>query len=185
MIPPHLAASSFRISRYIPYGRFECLMVQGNPVTISSGSPAPHDDHGVHETGRLGMERARTLHTYRSRGSDQLGMSIALAFERGRLAHKVVVGVFDVSSPARIREAWAGLQHVFEHDLILHGVSTEWPGFDILALDSSGALDRMIELKSSGVAARVSGLHLERVEERRPSCPPGPILPVPGWKPSF
>ncbi len=139
-----------------PLWSVECLMVQGNPVTISSGSPAPHDDHGVHETGETGDGTGSHSATRTDlEALDQLGMSIALAFERGRLAHKGGGRVFDVSSPARIREAWAGLQHVFEHDLILHGVSTEWPGFDILALDSSGALDRMIELKSSGVAARV------------------------------
>ena len=67
--------------------------------------------------------------------------------------------VFDVSSPDRIARArWCS--PCFDATLCRlqkdFGVSPEWPGCDLIALDSRGeVVDRLIELKSSGVDAHI------------------------------
>ena len=67
--------------------------------------------------------------------------------------------VFDVSTPDAVEEARQKsnrLNQAFNW-LKDFGVVPDWPGFDILTLDSRlpNSIDRMIELKSSGVASRV------------------------------
>jgi hypothetical protein len=100
-------------------------------------------------------------------------MAVALAYERNRLrkaglpaeildladANQPEALVIDTSTPAAIERART-LSPRF--DAIMRrlqnesGVSPEWPGFDILTLDSyrEEVPDRLIELKSSGVDAR-------------------------------
>ena len=64
--------------------------------------------------------------------------------------------VFDVSTPEAVRTAAAacpGLARAFK-ELAAAGVDSSWPGFDILTLDpDSRGIERLIELKSSGVNA--------------------------------
>jgi len=87
------------------------------------------------------MERLALCHNVPNlEALDQLGMSIALwrLFERGLTCAQrwwSRIRCFRVQ-PVSARRG-RPTSTFFEHDLILHGVSTEWPGFDILALDSS------------------------------------------------
>ncbi len=140
-----------------PLWPVESLVVLGQPVHIDATEPHDGVDgaDGVHERhggGQRNRQRAgvRTDLT----ALDLLGMHVALSFERGRLAQNGGGRVFDVSHPDRIRAAWDDLRAVFEQELLPHGVSSEWPGFDLLSVDGEGRLDRAIELKSSGVSAR-------------------------------
>src|SRR5205823_1727677 len=68
--------------------------------------------------------------------------------------------VFDISSPGKIVRARMASPDFNSAMNRLHrefGVSLEWPGFDVLTLDSRlpDVLDRLIELKSSGVTSRM------------------------------
>jgi hypothetical protein len=107
---------------------------------------------------------------------DALGMWVALSFEQGRLRRvglseaKVFDGegacgdahvlVFNVSHPDLVESARTKSNQFNGAMKWLHetfGVVPDWPGFDLLTLDPRlpNAVDRMIELKSSGVASRV------------------------------
>ncbi|MBU1433145.1 hypothetical protein KKF91_21620, partial [Myxococcota bacterium] len=128
------------------------LSVLGCPVRIMSPS-AQHTVEGaasvqMREGGTHGYATHRTDLT----ALDQLGMSVAMSFEQARLARAGGGRVFDVSHPDHIKAASGALRGVFEREL--RGVSEAWPGFDLLSLDASGRLDRAVELKSSGIAAR-------------------------------
>ncbi len=159
------------------------LLIDGEPVRLTGPGTATtaRDDgwngrdqaarhSGPHTLGYGGYTDLDTL--------DRLGMGIALAYERNRLRKAGLTAeildpsadgeqpnalVFDVSSPALIEQARA-LSRRF--DAVMRRlqqefcISPEWPGFDILSLDPQGekAIDRLIELKSSGVDARMQEL---------------------------
>lgn len=127
-----------------------------------------HDDDGANGTGYGGHTDMDALNS--------LGMAVTLAYELARLRKggrpssqafdpassdsQPDALVFDVSTPARIVRARAAspeFNHAFGRLVGEHGVSPEWPGFDVLTLDldSSDGVDRIIELKSSGVSARI------------------------------
>jgi hypothetical protein len=103
-------------------------------------------------------------------------MAIALSYElmrlrKGRSTEATVFDqalseaqpnalVFDVSSPICIAKARAACEHfdaAFRRLIQVHGVTAEWPGVDIVTLNpvEKEAVDRLIELKSSGVNSRV------------------------------
>jgi hypothetical protein len=105
-----------------------------------------------------------------------VGMWIALSFERNRLRRCGLSGaeifnpsggtsqtnalVFDVSKPDKIdlaRRLSPSFDEVIKRLRDGFGISMEWPGFDVLSLDprTSEVFNRLIELKSSGVASRV------------------------------
>jgi len=66
--------------------------------------------------------------------------------------------VFDVSSPRdidRARSASPRFAAAYDDLVAAHGLNRHYPGFDILTLDARAQVERCIELKSSGVAARV------------------------------
>jgi len=107
---------------------------------------------------------------------DTVGMTVALAFERNRLRKSGIhdaqifdpsangdqpnAVVFDLSTPdriARARIASAKFNSAMNTLRGKFGVSPDWPGFDVLTLDPQAPdlLDRLIELKSSGVASRI------------------------------
>jgi hypothetical protein len=104
-----------------------------------------------------------------------VGMSVALRFERHRLRlaghgeagifgddENLVPSVFDVSAPEQIERAIAGsksFRDSFE-SLMRLGLDRSYPGFDIMTLrpDRPGTFERLIELKSSGVNARVQAM---------------------------
>jgi hypothetical protein len=105
-------------------------------------------------------------------GLDRLGMQITLAFERRRLSalgavilpgeaspEGVDALVVDVSSPGVITaavEQSTVVKKVFDW-LAGQGISSVYPGFDILTI-RHGKVDRLIELKSSGVDAHVQAM---------------------------
>jgi hypothetical protein len=145
-----------------------------------NGPPAPQEwrnggdatnNNGNTERGRAGYGGRTDLDLL-----DAVGMSVALAFDRNRLRRSGLVGaeifhsgaepvqnnafVFDVSSPDKVARARIASPQFNEVMKRLHrefGVSLEWPGFDVLTLDSRlpDFPDRLIELKSSGVASRM------------------------------
>jgi hypothetical protein len=106
---------------------------------------------------------------------DRLGMFVALTFERNRLTREGLkeaeifdvndeqeqrrAFVFDVSTLAAIEHARSSSEQFSEALTVLerHGLSIQAPGFDILTLNPQRpqSLDRLIELKSSGVNARI------------------------------
>jgi len=139
-----------------PLWPVDSLLVLGSPVRVETEEPDNDDgasnvrERGPGSRSSRGRPGIRTDLT----ALDRLGMQIAITFEAGRLARHGGGRVFDVSHPDLIRAAWSDLREVFERDLLPHGIGHEWPGFDLLSLTAAGTLDRMIELKSSGVAAR-------------------------------
>jgi hypothetical protein len=107
---------------------------------------------------------------------NDIGMSVALSYEQSRLRrlgflnasvfdpsnehNQPDVLIFDISSASKIAKARyaSGLfDTAIEKLQREHGISPEWPGFDILTLDPRlpNLPDRLIELKSSGVASRI------------------------------
>jgi hypothetical protein len=140
---------------------------QGVPTGVSGGSS------GRHENGRPGRYGGQTDLTE----LDQIGMQVTMAYECERLAkagyeYAGVFGVeqanghqplvFDVSTVEAIDAALAGCPpfKLAMRYLRSLGVSDMYPGFDVLTLDPAtpGTPDRLIELKSSGVSARVQGM---------------------------
>jgi hypothetical protein len=108
---------------------------------------------------------------------DRLGMRIAMAYELKRLRdrghedaavsmlpHRDGLGttanaVFDVSTPGAIeevRQTCAVFAEVMD-DIAQIGISPLHPGFDILTI-RDGRADRLIELKSSAVDARIQAM---------------------------
>jgi hypothetical protein len=159
----------------VPLHRFEDLFPDGELVRLESrlGSerPKPNNPHGAGFT-RKGTSAGRAAAGTDLSELDQLGMSIVFAFEQRRLASQrtailpgeapidgAEVILVDVSSPAKIAAAIEQsmvVKRAFEQ-LADNGVSELHPGFDILSINR-GEIDRMIELKSSGVDAQVQAM---------------------------
>lgn len=104
---------------------------------------------------------------------DQLGMAVAIGFERHRLGQGDDGLVFDVSSKHAIDAARQSSQRfVVALDwLTSKGLNPLSPGFDVLTLDPSGgpAPQRLIELKSSGVNARMQEMSWNEWKSARQS----------------
>ena len=159
------------------------LLIDGQPVRLAgTGNPLlPHKDRqgGRDAAARLGRSHPLGYGGHTDLNTlDRLGMGIALAYERNRLQKAGLPAgildpaadteqpealIFDVFSPVLIERARA-LSPRF--DTVIRwlqqefGISPEWPGFDIVSLDPhrEKLLDRLIELKSSGVDARMQEL---------------------------
>jgi hypothetical protein len=107
---------------------------------------------------------------------DDIGTAVVLSYERNRLRRSGLLNasvfdpciesnqpdalVFDISSASKIvkgRRASALLDSAIEKLQSEYGISPEWPGFDVLTLDPRlpSLSDRLIKLKSSGVASRI------------------------------
>jgi hypothetical protein len=148
------------------------LVIQGDAPSGTEGGKPPVTAGGVRRaTGGNGSYGGNTdLDKL-----DALGMWVALSFEQGRLRRSGLTEaavfdsmgptgqnqalVFNVSKPGLVESA-RGKSNLFNAAVVWlqqFGVVPDWPGFDILTLDTRlpQALDRMIELKSSGVASRV------------------------------
>lgn len=151
---------------------FEDLSLAGDPLLVTglpSGQTLGSDGAGSNGkatpdtsgNGARGDRRAAPGTDLQA--LDQLGMQIAMAYELVRLrrgGHNPVDDgrtlVVDVHSPAVIEAAERRndvVRRVFD-GLEAGGVSRLWPGFDLLTI-VDGKVDRSIELKSSGVDARV------------------------------
>lgn len=140
---------------------------EGNkPTPTTGGSRTPKDGNGNYG-GNTDLDKLNAL-----------GMWVALSFEQGRLRRSGLeeatafdvmapvgqdqVLVFDVSKPEFV-ECARSKSNLFNSAIIWlkqFGVVPDWPGFDILTLDTRlpQIVDRMIELKSSGVASRVQDM---------------------------
>lgn len=181
--PPEGADGSAHdgVARPTPLFGLDELLVDGQPVRLAGPGAPPPPEARDKKKGPARRDGPRTVgyggHTDLDT-LDRLGMGIALAYERTRLRKAGLTAeildpsadgdqsealVFDVSSPALIERSRALSQRF---DAVMRrlqqefGVSPEWPGFDILSLDQrrEQLLDRLIELKSSGVDARMQEL---------------------------
>jgi hypothetical protein len=178
--PPEAADSSAHdgVSRRTPLFALDELLLDGQPVLLAGPGASPAPD------GRDKKDGAARRGGYHSPGFgghtdldvlDRLGMAVALAYERNRLRKAGLAAqilelaadtdqpealVFDTSTPAAIDRARAlsprfdAMMRRLQKEF---GLSLEWPGFDILSLDPrlEGVPDRLVELKSSGVDARM------------------------------
>ena len=93
--------------------------------------------------------------------------------------------VVEVHTPAAIAQA-EQLNETVERvmkGLEAHGISRIHPGFDLLSI-RGGDIDRLIELKSSGVDARVQAMSWNEWKERVTQRPSGEVLAVPGRQPT-
>lgn len=163
-----------------PLFTIDDLLIDGHPVRLTGmQSSLPHDSsRGDGATGTAQNGRPE-VSGYGGNTDlamlNELGMSIAMAYERTRLWKTGLAAeilnpllemeqpeafVFDVSSPTlieRASERSPRFDMVMKHLQNTFGVSLEWPGFDILSLDPrrKEGFDRLIELKSSGSNARI------------------------------
>ena len=173
-VPPTKAGISATEIR-TPLFRADELLIDGVPVTITGEKPASRSE----SRGGGGQKNGGETTAYGGRTDldalNRLGMHVALTFERNRLrhggnAHAEIFNlsesedqphalVFDVSTPTAIDRARASSQLFGQAfaELQRRGVSVQAPGFDILTLNRHrpDRLDRLIELKSSGVQARL------------------------------
>jgi hypothetical protein len=159
----------------IPLYNFGSLLFEGEPL-IRAGDEFI-GGLGRHEKGRQG-HRPETSAPRAAAGTDlsaldALGMQIAVAYEIRRLERfgsvAVIAGgeidavgdslVVEVHTPAAIARA-EELSDIVKgamEQLEVRGVSRLYPGFDLLSI-AHGGIDRLIELKSSGVDARVQAM---------------------------
>jgi hypothetical protein len=166
----------------VPLHRFDDLLIDGEVIRVegveprnSAGVTSGANDksegsEGDHPGGSPGAPRAAAGTDLDE--LDQLGMRITFAFERRRFsgsktavlpgdepADAADVLLVDVSSPKMIAaavEQSVVVRNVFE-ELRKQGINELYPGFDVLTI-KNGAIDRMIELKSSGVDALVQAM---------------------------
>lgn len=172
----------------VPLYGFGDLELAGLPLMVRQDHPADDQRTRAANLTRptVPTDGARTESQPRGFGGgtdlealDRLGMAVALQYEQKRLhdaGHpgatvfdpadpdpQTDAAVFDVSTYARVAEA-QGRSETFRRAMDglhgKHGLMPGWPGFDILTLDpaSPDLIDRMIELKSSGVASRVQNM---------------------------
>ena len=166
----------------VPLHSFDSLLLDGEPLIVT-GEQTRVDDRldrsgrsdGSSSTATRSQAPARTDLS----ALDTLGMQIAVAYEARRLervrgsvtiiADGILQGrddsraddtlVVDVHTPAAIARA-ERLSDVVKRvmkNLEARGVSRIHPGFDLLSI-RGGEIDRLIELKSSGVDARVQAM---------------------------
>ena len=165
-----------------PLYTIEQLLVDGEPImllgknnpTVGPGkeqAPGARSGRGVTSGGYGGRTDLDSL--------NEVGMSVVLTYERNRLRKRGLNDacvfdpscktlqpgalVFDVSTPEKVARA-RSLSTLFKAAMnklsVEFKVSLDWPGFDVLTLDPNLAeyCDRLIELKSSGVASRVQDM---------------------------
>jgi len=157
------------------------LLIDGMPITIAGN----YVGNGHHDPKKSSLREPSNGPGGRNRRFggdtdldelDALGMWVALSFEQGRLRDAGLPEaqifddenletlehalVFDVSNPEMVEIARSKSPNFSAAMTWLHqkfGIVPDWPGFDILTLDlrQPNHVDRMIELKSSGVASRI------------------------------
>lgn len=170
-VPPVPPTSGLPAAAPIPLLDLADLVLDGEPLLVAGSSPSDVPKGGGTGAGSGGGAGRRAAPATDLGALDALGMGITLAAERQRLARggagdpKVIVDdvatvgedlVVAVHSPAAIAAAQRAsdvVRRVFDHLQSL-GVSRLHPGFDVLTI-RDGEADRLIELKSSGVDARV------------------------------
>ena len=163
----------------IPLLQFEDITIDGIPIMVvgdpqSGALGVDSGTQGSPGSGHSASPRPRAAAGMDLGALDRLGMSIAMTYELRRLqrqgaTHAEVIRidegvmgsnlVVDVHSPASIGAAERSSEVVrrvmAEFESV--GISRVHPGFDILTI-AAGEPDRLIELKSSGVDARVQAM---------------------------
>lgn len=165
----------------VPLHDFSSLLLDGQPLIVTGDEPTGgrwgEDQHrdgaGSGRGAAPGTPKRAAAGTDLS-ALDSLGMQIAVAYEVRRLgldgaSVAVIAGgamqgvgdtlIVEVHTPAaiaRAEELSEAVKKVMSH-LEASGVSRVYPGFDLLAI-RDGEIDRLIELKSSGVDARVQAM---------------------------
>ncbi len=165
----------------VPLHDFSSLLLDGQPLIVTGDEPPGggpgedrHRDGAGSGTGASPGSPKRAAAGTDLSALDRLGMQIAVAYEARRLGRDgrsvaVIAGgamqgvgdtlVVEVHTPAaiaRAEELSDAVKKVMSH-LEASGVSRVHPGFDLLAI-RDGEIDRLIELKSSGVDARVQAM---------------------------
>ena len=157
----------------VPLLRFEDLTMNGDLIRITGEAGEITSGGGI-GTGGGGAGRGspRAAAGTDLTELDRLGMRITFGFEQRRMAGLTVAilpsnakpgaadaFVVDVSTPAKIQSACeqspvvaAAIETLGER-----GISPIHPGFDVLTI-RNGHVDRLIELKSSGVDAQVQAM---------------------------
>ena len=173
---PHPAAPP------VPLHSFDSLLLGGEPLIVT-GEQASVEERQERSARSTGSSSAATPNRAPAGTDplalDALGMQIAVAYEARRLEgvhHSVtivsggilqggdgsladdtlVVAVHTPNAVARAEKLSDVVKRVME-DLEATGVSRVHPGFDLLSI-RGGEIDRLIELKSSGVDARVQAM---------------------------
>ena len=166
----------------VPLHRFESLLLDGEPLIVAGEqtSADSRQDGSRRSDGSSGATTpSRAPAGTDLSALDALGMQISIAYEARRL--KRISGsvtiitdgmlhgisgsraqdtlVVDVHTPAAIARAEKLSDVVAQvmRNLEASGVSRTYPGFDLLSI-RGGEIDRLIELKSSGVDARVQAM---------------------------
>ena len=161
----------------VPLHDFSSLRLDGEPLLVTGEDPSEGDTTTMRDggsgRGASGSSGRAAAGTDLS-ALDSLGMRIAIAYEVRRLQGLVdsvaVIAdhelhgdgdslVVEVHTPAAIlrAEELCPIVKTIMAELEASGVSRNFPGFDILAIQD-GEIDRLIELKSSGVDARVQAM---------------------------
>jgi hypothetical protein len=160
------------------------LLVEGEPILVTGDNSAPGKARKTFATGNAeesGNQGASGVYGGRTdlEFLNNVGMSVALAYERNRLRRSGLTSacifdpsigstmhdafVFDISNPDKIAKARVASVQFDSAMRQLHSefkISPEWPGFDVLTLDPRlpNISDRLIELKSSGLASRMQDM---------------------------
>jgi hypothetical protein len=165
----------------VPLHNFASLLLDGEPLIVTGDQAAEKGGGGdQHRDGRESGAGVGTGAPERAAAGtdlsalDSLGMQIAIAYEARRLGRdgqsvaiisggsmlgvgdNLIVEVHTPAAIARAEELSDAVKKVMG-DLEASGVSRVHPGFDLLAI-RNGEIDRLIELKSSGVDARVQAM---------------------------
>jgi len=166
----------------VPLHDFGDLLLDGEPILVTGErSSAPEGSSSAGSSGGPsssprgsdGQSSPRAAAGTDLDALDALGMRIAVAYERRRLttggAAAAIVGgelhgvgdslVVEVHTPRAVQRAEELSDAVKSAmaELEAAGISRVHPGFDLLSI-RDGRIDRLIELKSSGVDARVQAM---------------------------
>ena len=166
----------------VPLHSFDSLLLDGEPLIVTGEQTSADSRQGGSD--RSDGSSDVTMPNRAAAGTDlsaldTLGMRISVAYEARRLervsgsvtivldgvlhgnpgsrAHDTLV--VDVHTPAAIARAekFSDIVRRVMQNLEASGVSRVHPGFDLLSI-RGGEIDRLIELKSSGVDARVQAM---------------------------
>ena len=166
----------------VPLHSFDSLLLYGEPliVTGEQASVEGRQDRSGRSTGSSSAATPNSAPAGTDLSAlDALGMQIAVAYEARRLGSvrgpvttisdgvlrggdgspaddTLVVAVHTPAAIVRAKELSDVVNRVMEN-LEARGVSRVHPGFDLLSI-CGGEIDRLIELKSSGVDARVQAM---------------------------
>jgi len=166
----------------VPLRRFDSLLLYGEPLIVTGEQTSVEERQD--RSGRSSGSSSAATPDNAPAGTDlsaldALGMQIAVAYEARRLGGVVesvstiwngvlqggegsqaedtlVVAVHTPGAVARAEELSDVVKRLME-DLEASGVSRVHPGFDLLSI-RGGEIDRLIELKSSGIDARVQAM---------------------------